>query len=295
MISDEALESLCAIGSKGFFPLLPEAAPTIADYLINAIRDAIPTSLIRVGDGEGNALGVIAAPRHPANLESFNHKFISQNGLEIGEDEAFAFCQMIRDALVSADIIGFRSCDRTILRSELAQISGNVEHGRFMPALGMTYARELLRAELVDGAYRDKIVTSAWIHLWLIPHLSRIMDAAESIIVITGQAELEDQFKSRLGRRLRSFLRIPVEGYRPKSRDDSHFHTVFPRIVDLLHTDLRGTLVLVGAGFFGKIYSQTARDSGAVAIDLGSGFDLLAGKETRPVHSNFAIQMLRWL
>jgi hypothetical protein len=43
--------------------------------------------------------------------------------------------------------------------------------------------------------------------------------------------------------------------------------------------------VLVGAGIFGKKYCAVAKQHGAVALDLGSAFDILAGKRTRPVHS----------
>jgi hypothetical protein len=47
--------------------------------------------------------------------------------------------------------------------------------------------------------------------------------------------------------------------------------------------------VLAGAGIFGKKYCATARQNGAVALDLGSAFDILEDKITRPVHSNPSI------
>jgi hypothetical protein len=51
----------------------------------------------------------------------------------------------------------------------------------------------------------------------------------------------------------------------------------------------------VGAGLFGKVYCHTAKQDGAVAIDLGSAFDILAGLETRPVHKWYDISAMRWI
>lgn len=53
--------------------------------------------------------------------------------------------------------------------------------------------------------------------------------------------------------------------------------------------------MLVGAGFFGKIYCHTAKMNGAVAVDLGSAFDVLAGLSTRPAHTSVDVKALSWL
>ena len=51
-----------------------------------------------------------------------------------------------------------------------------------------------------------------------------------------------------------------------------------------LPEDLQGCLCLVGAGIWSEIYCTWIRQRGGVGVDIGSGFDLLAGKVTRPVH-----------
>ena len=48
--------------------------------------------------------------------------------------------------------------------------------------------------------------------------------------------------------------------------------------------DLRGCLCLIGAGPWAEIYCTWVKQRGGVAIDLGSGFDLLEGKVTRVMH-----------
>jgi hypothetical protein len=291
MIADESVSSLCIQGCREFLPSRAEAAPIIAKQLISLIKDEIPASLIRVGDGEGNALGLAGPQTHPIQLETFNSRFFDQNGTRLREDDARAFSEMIRAALISADIIGFRSFES--VESKLIPLQ--IECGVVGGGLGMLYAREFLQNELARGEFCRKTLTSAWIHLALIPYLSEIVSAAKRVVVITGRTELKEHFERRLGGRLHSFLSVPLEGYRPMSEHESHYHSAFPRILQALDTDLRGTLALVGAGFFGKVYCQAAKKAGAVAVDLGSAFDVLAGISSRSIHSKVDIQSLRWM
>lgn len=45
--------------------------------------------------------------------------------------------------------------------------------------------------------------------------------------------------------------------------------------------DCNGAICLVGAGVIGKIYTKWFKERGGIAIDIGSVFDLWAGKSTR--------------
>ena len=47
---------------------------------------------------------------------------------------------------------------------------------------------------------------------------------------------------------------------------------------------LGGTLTLIGAGPWAEIYCDEVKKRGGVAIDIGSGFDILSGHFSRPVH-----------
>lgn len=295
VVGDEALWLMCQRESRTFLPFQAEAASVISAELTKCIRAGVPTALLRVGEGEGSVLGLTASTTvHPVQLGWFNEQFFDQSGIVLGDTEACSFAAMIREAIVSADIIGFRSLDRDGQESELEQIPRHVDLGLIRGALGMLYAREFLHNALVRGIFRQRILTSAWIHLALIPHLPVILSASPAVIVITGRPELKEQFSSRLGARLRSFLPVPVEHSRPISEADSHYRKTFPQVIEGLKTDLRGALVLVGAGLFGKLYCHVAKQGGAVAVDLGSAFDVLAGQVTRPAHTLIDIDALRW-
>ncbi len=294
LIANDVLEALCIAEAGEFLPLRAQAAPIIAERIIDCIRDEIPLSLVRIGDGEGNALAVAGPQVGALHVKTFKAKFLGMTGASLREDEAIAFCTTMKDVLVSADIIGFRSVDRIRINKELDVIRSDIERGEIVPAIGMLYAREFLRGMLARGELRSKTLTSAWIHLALMPHLAEIMEAAKSVVVITGRSTLKRPFESRLGGRLRAFISVPPERVRFALRNPSHYRSAFPRILDALNTDLRGTLVLVGAGLFGKAYCAAAKKSGAIALDLGSVFDILAGVPTRHIHAQFDIEKLRW-
>jgi hypothetical protein len=288
---DSELRGLCEAHGDPFLPDGALASPTICDRIEAAIRSNSPLSVLRVGNGEGNAISMTKEYPNDAQQRTFFAEFNSQNGMEIPLSDAIRFCHDVRYALISANIIGFRS----FLVPELPMVEKAIEQGDAYAALGILYAREFLQDGLLRGFLRHKFITSAWIHLDLIPFLNRLFTLSESIIVITGRSELNEQFRVRLGSRLKEFITVPVQGFAPSSLAESHYYGSFSRVSDCLRRDLRGTLVLIGAGLFGKIYCNVAKMNGAVAVDLGSTFDVLAGHSTRPIHTWYDLSGARWL
>ena len=78
-----------------------------------------------------------------------------------------------------------------------------------------------------------------------------------------------------------------------KDIDVDHYPAIYNDILDFLDQDLTKSLVIVGAGVFGKIYCHAAKSSGAVSLDIGSAFDILAGLQSRPVHDSQDIEKFR--
>jgi hypothetical protein len=289
-VDDPTLRSLCFENSELFFPDTAASAPTVSNKIILALRQGRPFSLLRVGNGEGNAMQMAKGECCTLQISTFYHEFLSQNWLPVAQDQAMSLCKQVRASLISADIIGFRA----FRFDERAMIYQHTEQKNFYAALGILYAREFLSEGLIGGYWRGSIITGAWIHLDMIAYLDAILTAAHSVIVVSGRSELEEAFRRRLGEKLEAFIIVPVQGFVPPSLDESHF-AAFPSIKERLNRDLRGKLVLVGAGLFGKVYCHVAKTNGAVAIDLGSVFDVLAGLETRPIHKHYDINSTRWI
>ncbi|HYW17193.1 MAG TPA: hypothetical protein VE891_13705 [Allosphingosinicella sp.] len=285
-------DAVLAAGARctWFEPLGARAVPAIVHRLKDSLARGQPLSLVRVGNGEGNAVSMLDRPVTNAAFEGFDFEFVSQNGLSVSVGEAVSLSRQVVDAIKSADIQGYR-----IGRfDEATVIAQCFDRGEISPVLGLIHARRLFHMQLTACSSEPTWFTNAWIHLDLLPHLETLCEAAPRILVITGRQELEEQLKARLGGKLLGLLHVPVQGYAPQSLADSHFGR-FEQVRSRIRTEgLAGALVLVGAGLFGKIYCQDARNAGAVAVDLGSAFDLLAGVATRPAHREFDLAATRW-
>ena len=282
-VNDDAIVSAGA--DCAFFDASGErAAPRVVERVRAALAEGSPLSLVRVGNGEGNAIAMVEDARSPAVFDGFDVEFVSQNGWSITPEQALPFSRLVVDAITSADIQGYRIGrfdERAVALDCLAK-------GATSPALGISYARWLFAGQLRGPASQTRWFTSAWIHLDLMPLFAAMVEQARHVVVISGRAELAATFAEKLGSRLAWFAPVPVQGYVPH-------YAMFGAVRDRIRqSDLRGTLVLVGAGLFGKVYCQDARDAGAVAIDMGSAFDLFAGVSTRPVHRFVDLSAVRW-
>ena len=266
----------------------PHAAPAIVTRVDAALAAGTPLSLIRIGNGEGNAVAMLAAGAGDAEFDAFDVEFVSQNGRSIDRDAASALSQAVVDAIGAADIQGYR-LGRF---DEAALIRDCIDRAQWSPAFGLIHARALLARRARAGG--TAWFTSAWIHLDLLARLGPWLDAAPAVIVVTGRADLQPVFADRLSGRLRRFVAVPVQGYRPVGAADAHT-AMFGHVCAMLRREAGPrTLVLVGAGLFGKVYCHEAQRAGAVAIDLGSAFDLMAGVATRPVHRGIDLAAVRW-
>jgi hypothetical protein len=283
----EGIEDRCA----KFLPDGPAAVPFILEKASDALRDGKSLSLLRVGNGEGNVVSMVRANLHPTLIRAYYDEFESQNGIPIPVDASVEFCRRVVEAISSSDVIGFRSFkgnDQRIIESDIA-------NNNAYAALGILYAREFLQDGLKNRRFKNTIVTSAWIHLDILPKLDELLGFTEKTIVISGRWQLEGEFSARYPNKDIEFISVPVQGFMPQTERESHYSSAFPNVLKRLEGDLRGVLVLVGAGLFGKIYCGAAKKNGAVALDLGSAFDILAGLETRPVHKSYDWRKYAWL
>ena len=285
--------------SGRFLPEDSEAARFASEQIHLSLRERKPFSLVRVGDGEGRALAVATRGESEPQMQSFQEMFIYQNSLPIEPTETGKFCHAIRSAVLDADIIGFRFGEPDA--SDHALIGAMIERGETCLAVGVLGAREFLQRQLEAGSFGSKILLGKLIYAPLLAYLPGLMQASEAVIVVTGRGCLKARFESQLGSRLLAFLQVPIECcHRPGQSSkrvaqiEAHYPATYHGVMEALRGDLRGVLVLVGAGLFGKIYCHQAQLSRAVAVDLGSGFDLLAGQRTRPAHSTLNIDELTW-
>lgn len=155
---DTALMRLCETRSKDVLPNLSIAAEAVAAQIESAARDHVPLSLIRAGDGEGNALYLREANSFDSlALKCFNFIFKGQTGTSLGFDDAKALCGRIGAALLDADIAGFRVFDCSFRQDELSDIDGLMKRGDIRCALGMMGARRFLESKPRMGRFSIRL------------------------------------------------------------------------------------------------------------------------------------------
>jgi hypothetical protein len=275
----------CTAGSRRLIEDAKNGAGYVADEALRALSEATPFMMIRIGDGEANLLRLA---EHPGGFEMkwVDALFRLHDNQALGLDDSRTIAGELLESIELADVVGLRPLCPAPIDQHLNAILQTIDSGNIRGALGMIGAFVHADRAVRKQELRHAVLTSAWVHLTLLAHLDRLLDAARRVIVITGRHELAPLFSKKLGPRLGAFLTIPLQASDQTSPERTfHYPGRYRQIIEALRTDLHGTLVLVGAGIFGKKYCAVAKQNGAVALDLGSAFDILAGKRTRPVHS----------
>jgi hypothetical protein len=275
---------IAAYASLGREVLADPFDSSVSRHLIDALRARKPFSVIRLGDGEMNILAWGTDPQTPS-LDRFSIKAIVA-----GQEDSFVpdelWSVVLRELMISAvlqaDVVGvlglWRPSKHIGLAGFLALLKKN-PRGCSGQWRGLDY---MLRWGQT-GILRDKIVASAHLYFGVLRHLDEIISHAERIFLITSHVGVAEKLRVKFP--TRHFEHIPVGRARGRPNPGPVSGPQF-----LLWTaaelplDLRGCCCLVGAGPWAEFYCTWIKQRGGVAVDIGSGFDLLAGSVSRPVH-----------
>lgn len=240
--------------------------PEFVAELTRALRERKPYSFTRYGDGEGIILGY---PEHTkqVNMNGRLDKWFGSKHMGAGEQIQFA--NDMRQSIREADMIGipgarhmeinvnWRSVGRylstyNLLRDDLRVCS--MDEVLHLQTKQM-YA-ELFKSGGVDGVHviscRDvepvlrKACNMQWVKSFFIP----------------------PQLRPCVGLNL-----SPERKHYPERYNDLRER--------LANKDMRGQVVLVGAGGLGKVYCMWIKRAGGIALDLGSVLDGWVGATTR--------------
>ena len=278
-----------AYKDSGYTVISDPESNEITDLIAKALETKTPFSVIRIGDGEGNLMTYLKYPDTP------NIDITVANAIINAQADTFlaSHCQLllIRELMnastQNADIVGvrglwhpkrpvdkltsksFEKC-MTALKRDIRGISGVHRSTHFM--LDLCTKRKL------DNS---KIIASAHLYLSILQGIDKIVKSSKSVLLITNHHEAHQSFKERWNNKDIKIISIGKNQQRPSMSMEPDFlyqtHQQIP-------SNLEGTLCLIGAGPWSEIYCSFVKDRGGVAVDLGSGFDLIRGKRTRPIH-----------
>ena len=272
------------------FPLLADSEA------ITRVRQAVaarePFSLIRLGDGEA----VVLSFDDDMWLQDLVYLHSHWGAERVTLGDVGRVKHDLELAVRGADIVGIRTdVVNTTLPPDLLQRPADEVRDTVISA--MRIRKEEVDALRSIGARRLALLhrilsgfewlerqefCSAWIHWELLATgaLNKILTEISEVGLVTSRPELAELVARRFSVRTRIAI-VPDK------------HVLVPRPGDhvpdryrTLRSELDfppGTLVLVGAGIPGKVYCQWLKESGCVAIDVGSIFDAWVGRASRPM------------
>lgn len=252
----------------------------IINIAINALRHKIALSIIRIGDGEANILTYTKYPDTP-ELNQIAYKQIiamQQDSFLVNKYWMLYLQEMMMGAILQADIIGViglwrprKPTTHTIAEAFIKDHRGISGHWRAIDYLLKLASQDYLK---------QKTIASAHLYFSVLENLSDLVRSAKKILIISNRKTILGQLKKHYPNFQIDHINIGCDSEEIQ-RD--------PRFLFSLHkklpTDMTACLCLIGAGPWSEIYCSWVKQRGGVAIDIGSGFDLLDGETTRPIHN----------
>lgn len=226
------------------------------------IQNKVPTSLIRLGDGEGTILGFPHFTSR-SNVDYFlrtwyGHTHFSDDVLKLHKTQ-------LKEAISAADIIGIPRTKQIIKSKQWASVE-----------------KSLLKYKLIEPSH---IVTDTAIHRYLtFALLYRALLHGQTFLGLISCRDVVDKLKSIF--KIENIAYYPIRGESkfPGSEQQAHFPDRFNTIEKSLFVPFLGAIFFVGAGVLGKTYCKWIKERGGIAIDIGSIFDAWDDAPTRTKH-----------
>lgn len=255
----------------------------LSGMITGAIRERQSFSLLRLGDGEAYALDRPRLDGATDDLFQSDDSVRELHWWNGSPDEALRerIALQVRDAIGHASVIGIPSIYRVIRdigpQAEQVQVFGSRPLrglltvvnalGRDIPIDGPTFTEERCHQILFDEA-----------------SLRQYTEAAGADVVVVSCWNAGHFAGSILEDARFVYVPPPTKVRDEDNASDPRLYEVYDDIdAEVARHSAPGTLVLVGGGLIGKIFLRSAQREGAVALDVGSMLDYMAGRKTRSI------------
>ena len=235
-----------------------------------AIKNEKPFSVIRYGEGEGRILG--ASKAEPLSMRVARRKVKKQTGQWISDGDLFELQKDILSSFLFADIIGIG-----------AQKTWGEEYEQWYHVVVGKYL------EMIPDVVREgQLISHPFVNYNILERVGEIACDAKTVTLITCRDLASNKAFASLASPLRH-IQIPSQ-FIKRSHDGLHeslmhdvriWPKIYRELIGIAERCSSGDLLLVGAGLFAKYVCAVAKQHGAVAVDMGSALDQLAGLKTR--------------
>jgi hypothetical protein len=238
------------------------------ELVIGVLESKGALSMMRLGDGEAYALAAREGIFSDTDRQNRERHWW---GVELEAKHREVICARVRKAVRSADILGVPSIHRFV-RDTLDKSKGFAQsiQGRGLMQV-LTYLAEADERPLI-GEDRMNLA------LFRTSDVIRpLLSAADRCVVVSSAAaNALPQWMNEIT----EIVRVEIPTHQRTSRNQKYAmaSVPLPYVYEEVDAKVResvspGTLVLVAAGVVGKIFIDTAKSAGGVALDLGSVMD----------------------
>lgn len=278
-----------ALSSAGAFfdaRVSADERAAMMNLFITALHQQRPFSAIRLCDGESYGyprLEAVPPDQHEADMRS---REVHWWGRTITPQQRTFICEGFREAVHHSDLIGIPNAFRLIRDIDITGTSLLASRTARNIASVAHHVAEECRSGLIDIS-RTCFTDERFHHLLFarIDEVRPLLSAARRLVIVSCYStDLIHRHVSGL-HHLETIL-IPPHTMTAGLSDYPDKNVILPEVLPELLDQLRhltqpGTLVLVAAGFAGKLFLKAARDRGGVALDVGVTLDYWLGLKTR--------------
>lgn len=262
-------------------PILPGpfvTAPEAAGLIRAALAQGEPFSMIRLGDGEGCALFHAGGGQEVLGRFVLARCMSNQFGpRDWPGEELDRMAALMAGACEGASLL--TAARRPALHARLiAEPPTKVRDIRDF--VGSTWVQHWMAMQ--DLPARRPVYPETWLHIALLPLLPGLVAGRDLVLVSCRGPDFHARLAAAWGARLAAEVHIPGAASNGDLTGEPLFPDAFPRVQEAVRAAAGpGRLVLVAAGLCAKPLCLDAAGRGAVALDLGSALDVLAGRPVR--------------
>ena len=239
------------------------------DTLIEHLDNKKPLLHLRVGDGEAKFL------HFPIN--SYESKFVQTKQINklLNKFEFEDSKKKLSDVICRANILGIPNSNEEKKSDWI-----------YVPIV------------LNELKTRSDWTCESYCNMWVNRHLlerrliHKLLLKADSLVIISGR-DVKDALleKYKNIKNIEYYIIPPEQNYEKEIEKNKSIDTLklFDEIaINLRKEDRSGQLLFYGTGVLGKYIAQSFTEAGGVSLDLGSVFDIFAGR----AHRGWAINLL---
>ena len=254
-----------------------------------ALDERRPWSVVRIGDAEISLLAYGAYADTPLIDRFLADAAITRSGRIRKQNHLWytVLSDLMMYAVTQADVVGVAGTWHAVPHDPREYIPTFWDKPM---RIGAFRAMDFMLHLMSRGVLRDKIVAPAHLYFSVLRHLDMLLESVETVFVLSSRHGVTEKLRCKYGGV--KFIHVDADAGKSAGSETDSLDFLMS-VHSGLPSDMEGTLSLVGSGIWAEIYCTWIKNRGGVAIDVGSGLDLLDGELTRPVHRRLGENKMR--